>query len=117
MERIRRGIVIIADRNFCTSMFLFGLVACHAFFIIRQHGSTLTYKLRGRRRRVGRIATGMVYEQAMELHFKGETLSVRRITLCLDQPTENGDTEIYMVTNLPPEMATACGRSPPYRVR
>ncbi len=65
LERIRAGIVIAADRNFCTSEFLFGLVARRASFVIRQHGSMLTWTLRGRRRRVGRIATGMVYEQGL----------------------------------------------------
>ena len=104
---IRAAMVIVADRNFCTSKFLFGLAACEAFFIIRQHASTLTYNLRGKRRRIGRIATGMVYEQGMELHFGGKTLSVRRITLCLDKPTESGETEIHIVTNLPHELATA----------
>ena len=107
LERIRAGIVIVADRNFCTSRFLFGLAAREACFIIRQHGSTLNYRLRGRRRRVGRIATGMVYEQGMELHFEGRTLAVRRITLCLDRPTESGDTEIHVLTNLAAERATA----------
>ena len=107
LERLRAGIVLVADRNFCTSKFLFGLAAREAFFVIRQHGSTLTWKLRGRRRRVGRIATGVVYEQAMELHFEGATLSVRRITLRLDRPTESGDTEIHILTNLSPEQATA----------
>ena len=71
--------------------------------MIRQHGSTLTWKLRGRQRRVGEIATGMVYEQEVELHFEGVTQSVRRITLCLDHPTESGDTEILILTNLSPE--------------
>jgi IS4 transposase len=107
LERIRAGVVAVADRNFCTSMFLFGLARRTAFFVIRQHGSTLTWKLRGRRRRVGRVATGMVYEQAMELHFQGATLPVRRVTLCLDRPTESGDTEIHLVTNLSAEQATA----------
>jgi IS4 transposase len=107
LERLRAGIVLVADRNFCTSKFLFGLAAREAFFVIRQHGSTLTWRLRGRRRRVGRIATGVVYEQAMELHFEGATLSVRRITLRLDRPTESGDTEIHILTNLSPEQATA----------
>jgi IS4 transposase len=107
LERLRAGIVLVADRNFCTSKFLFGLAAREAFFVIRQHGSTLTWRLRGRRRRVGRIATGVVYEQAMELHFEGATRSVRRITLRLDRPTESGDTEIHILTNLSPEQATA----------
>jgi IS4 transposase len=107
LERIRAGIVLVADRNFCTSMFLFGLARRGASFVIRQHGSTLTWKLRGKRRRAGRIATGMVYEQAMELHFQGETLTVRRVTLCLDRPTESGDTEIHIVTDLSAEQASA----------
>jgi hypothetical protein len=49
----------------------------------------------------------VVYEQGMELHFGGATLSVRRVTLCLDRPTESGDTEIHIVTNLSAEQATA----------
>ncbi len=107
LERIRAGIVIVADRNFCTSKFLFALAAGQTYFIIRRHRSTLTYKLRGRRRRMGRIATGMVYEQGMELHFEGVTRVVRRITLCLDRPTESGDTESHILTNLSPDQATA----------
>jgi hypothetical protein len=106
LERIRAGVVIVADRNFCTSKFFFGLATRGAYFVIRQHASTLTWKLRGRRRRVGRIATGMVHEQGMDLSFEGFTLSVRRVTLVLDKPTENGDTEIHAVTNLSVEQAT-----------
>lgn len=117
LERIRARSVIVADRNFCTSMFLFGLAARQAFFVIRQHGSTLTWELRGRCRRVGRIATGMVFEQAMELHFEGTTQVVRRITLCLDHPTESGDTEIFIVTNLTSEQATALQVAQTYGTR
>ncbi len=105
--RIKAGIVVVADRNFCTTHFLFGLAEREAFFAIRQHASTLTYRLRGKRRRLGRIATGVVYEQGMELHNGGATLSVRRVSLHLDQPTESGDTEIHIVTNLPAEEVTA----------
>ena len=43
LERIRAKSVMVADRNFCTSMFLFGLAKREAFFVIRQHGSTLTW--------------------------------------------------------------------------
>ncbi len=107
LERIRARSVIVADRNFCTSMFLFGLARREASFVIRQHGSTLTWELRGKRRRIGRGATGMVFEQAMELHFRGQTLTVRRVTLRLDRPTDSGDTEIHIVTNLSAEQATA----------
>jgi hypothetical protein len=107
LARIRAGIVVVADRNFCTSKFVFGLAAKGAFFAIRQHASTLSWEFRGKRRRVGRVDTGMVYEQGMALRFRDETLSVRRITLVLDRPTESGDTEIHIVTNLSPRQATA----------
>ena len=107
LQRIRPTTVIVADRNFCTSLFLFGLAERGAYFVIRQHGSTLTWKLRGKRRRIGRSATGMVDEQSVELYFRGATLAVRRITLCLDRPTESGDTEIHILTNLTAEPATA----------
>lgn len=117
LERIRRATVIVADRNFCTSKFLFGLASRGAYFVIRQHASTLTWKLRGRRRRIGRAATGMVYEQGIELHFQGETLSVRRVTLRLDRPTEGGDTEIHIVTNLSAEQATAAQVTATYGTR
>jgi Transposase DDE domain len=117
LERIRARMVIVADRNFCTTGFLFGLVACAAFFVIRQHASTLTYRRRGRRRRVGRVASGMVYEQGMELHNGGATLAVRRITIILDRPTESGDTEIHVLTNLTSEQATALQVAETYRTR
>lgn len=107
LGRIGEGAVLVADRNFCTSMFLFGLARRGAFFAIRQHGSTLTWKLRGKRRRIGRIATGTAYEQGVELHFQGETLSVRRITLRLDRTTEGGDAEIHILTNLAAGEVTA----------
>ena len=107
LERIRAATAIVADRNFCTSQFLFGLAGRGAYFVIRQHGSTLTWQLRGRRRRIGRIATGMAFEQGVQLHFRAATLAVRRVTLCLDRPTESGDTEIHILTNLAAEQATA----------
>jgi IS4 transposase len=117
LERLHAGMVIVADRNFCTTKFLFGLAGLKAFFVIRQHGSTLTWTLRGKRRRVGRIASGMVYEQGMELRSEGATLSIRRITLRLDHPTENGDTEIHILTNLSVEQATGMQVAEAYGTR
>jgi IS4 transposase len=117
LGRLREGVVIVADRNFCTTKFLFGLAAREAFFVIRQHGSTLTWSLRGRRRRVGRIASGTVYEQGMELRSGGATLSIRRVTLRLDHPTEGGDTEIQILTNLPAERATGSQVAEAYGTR
>ena len=117
LERIVAMMVIIADRNFCTSKFLFGLASREAFFVIRQHASTLHFRLRGRRRRIGNIETGIVYEQGMELHFEGKTLSVRRITLWLYAPTESGDKEINIITNLSWKQATALQAAEAYGTR
>jgi IS4 transposase len=117
LGRLQERIVIVADRNFCTTKFLFGLAAGKAFFVIRQHGSTLTWKLRGKRRRVGRIASGVVYEQGMELHWGETTLSIRRVTLCLNHPTESGDTEIQILTNLSVEQATGLQVAEAYGTR
>jgi len=94
----------IADRNFCTTMFLFGLVVRKGCFVIRQHGSTLSGKrLLGKRRRVKQCDTGMIYEQSMEIDNpdSGETMTVRRITIELDNATRDGDTVMHILTNLP----------------
>jgi IS4 transposase len=93
----------LADRNFCTTEFLFGLRERKAYFLIRQHASTLYGKeLLGERRRVGRTDTGAVFEQKLRIvNQKGHVLVLRRVTIELDQPTENGETEIHLLTNLP----------------
>lgn len=96
----------IADRNFCTLKFLFGIQVRQAAFVIRQHGQ-LEGRLLGQRRSRGRTATGRVFEQNIELEHEGKTLRCRRITLLLDKPTQDGDTEIHILTNLSEEVANA----------
>lgn len=109
LERIEARKVIVADRNFCTTRFLFGLVARQANFVIRQHKVTLLWRKLGKRTQIGRIETGVLYEQAIELVDLDEdkTLTVRRITVKLDKPTESGDVELHILTNLSVEQATA----------
>jgi hypothetical protein len=116
LDSVRGGDLWIADRNFCTQGFLFGLARADAAFVLRQHGN-LPFSLRGERRECGRTDTGVVYEQAMELTDEDATLPVRRITLVLDKPTRNSDAEIHVVTNLPPEAATAAAVAELYRKR
>jgi hypothetical protein len=92
----------VGDRNFCTMDFLGGIADRDACFLIRQHGQNLRYELGGRRQKVGRIETGVVYEQEMCLFPEdGDPWMVRRITVVLDQPTRDGDQEIHVLTNLP----------------
>jgi hypothetical protein len=101
---------IVADRNFCTAGFLFGLARRGAFFVIRQHGATVVGQLQGKRRAVGQDARGQaLYEQALCVTetATGATMVVRRITIELVTPTRQGETEIHVLTNLPPADASA----------
>ena len=99
----------LGDRNFCTTGFLFGIVDREGFFLIRQHASTLTYKLLGRRKGCGNTASGVVYEQSMLLSnpATGATMRARRITVELPEPTRDGESEIHLVTNVPALAADA----------
>jgi IS4 transposase len=98
----------IADRNFCTTDFLFGIAQRNGFFVIRQHAATLHWEFVGKRRACGRIDTGKVYEQTIRAtNDAGEILILRRITVELDQPTRDGDTAIHLLTNVPAKDARA----------
>lgn len=107
----------IADRNFCTHGFLFGIADKRACFVIRQHGQVVG-QLLGQRKCRGRCDSGTVYEQRLRLHnAEGEALDVRRVTVELDKPTEDGDTEIHILTNVPVKAATAAQVAELYRKR
>jgi IS4 transposase len=98
----------IADRNICTTGFLFGVAARRAKFVLRQHRKTLTYELLGKRKKIGPCPTGTIYEQKMRLTDpEGKWMIVRRITIKLKKPTRSGETEIHLLTNLPVRHADA----------
>jgi hypothetical protein len=97
------GQVWVADRNFCTTRMLFGAIRAGAYFVIRQHASTLHWRELGPFRPCGRADTGRVSEQDVEVSdpLAGERVTVRRVRLELDEPTEDGEAEILLLTNLP----------------
>ena len=106
---ISRRDCILADRNFCTSGFMFGIRRQRAFFVIRQHASTLSWELQGKRRWAGEDGRGRnIYEQAIRLTDPdtGETFTARRITIALDKPNKDGDTELHILSNLPKKAAS-----------
>jgi len=102
LDSMQPGEAWIADRNFCTSLFLFQTAANGAYFVVRQHATNVRWEAVGKRRKVGRTETGVVYQERVDLidHW-GNRLSARRITIKLNEPTEEGDTEIHILTNLP----------------
>ena len=110
--------VWVADRNFCTTDFLFGIARRQGFFVIRQHAQTLHWQLKGQRRFCGRSETGKVYEQTVELADEcGNTLTARRVTVELDTPTRDGDTAIHILTNIPEKDANGLAIAAAYHGR
>jgi len=107
LAAVQQGDLWIADRNFCTLDFLFGIATRPAAFLIREH-KNVPYELLGTRRRIGRCPTGVIFEQKMRLtDGKGKVMEVRRVTIELSKPTRDGESEVHVVTNLPPEHANA----------
>ena len=97
----------IADRNFCTIDFMIGIATRSSRFVIRQHGQ-LKGELLGSRKAKGKTGSDRVYEQKLRITSSlGETLTLRRITVKLKQPTRDGDREIHLLTNLPIKDASA----------
>jgi hypothetical protein len=109
LPAIAPGALLLADRNFCTTQFLFGLDRKKTYYVIRKHSRNLYLRKVGRRRYIGRTATGRVYEQTVILTDPetGDEQRVRRITLKLKKPTRDGETEIHLITNLPLQEADA----------
>lgn len=117
LPTLERGDVLVADRNFSTTDFLGAIADREAGFVIRQHARTLRWEPAGRRTSLGRIETGVVYEEPIAiLPEGGEPWQARRITVQLDQATRDGDREIHVLTNLP-ENVGACQVAELYRRR
>ncbi|BAZ23761.1 hypothetical protein NIES4073_51460 [Kalymmatonema gypsitolerans NIES-4073] len=88
------------DRNFCTANFLFTIRLKKAFFVIRQHGS-LGFRELSELKPLGETETGKLFEQEIEISYKGEILQLRRVLLKLFIPTRDKEWEIAILTNLP----------------
>ena len=117
LQTVQERDVWMADRNFCVLSFLLGIARKCAYFIIREHKG-LTWKSAGNPRSCGRIASGRVFEQRVSvLNEEGKRWFLRRVVLQLDEPTRDGETELALLTNLPPEAADARRVAEVYRKR
>lgn len=97
----------MADRNFCTLGFLFGLHARGGSFVIRQHGN-LPWQSLDDLVKQGNNETGTVLEHSIQLTLNQSlTMTLRRIVVRLKHPTRDGDLEIAIVSNLPARDASA----------
>lgn len=108
----------IGDRNFCTRPILAGWHGRGSAFLVREHGRSPNPTVCTALRKIGRIATGRVWEQQVSIDDDaGQPLLLRRIELQLDTPTEDGDTVIRLLTNLSQEKIDAKQAAQLYRQR
>ncbi len=102
-ETVEAKDVWIGDRNLCTQLFIFGIAQRQGYFILREH-QNLPWQASSELQPVGRCDTGEVFEQQIQLTYKGQSLALRRVLVQLNQPTRHGDTEVVVLTNLPPQV-------------
>jgi hypothetical protein len=106
-DEFQPGQLWIADRNFCTVLFLHEVAVSGASFVVRRHAGLPLERL-GPSQPAGRCSSGKLFEQAGSVPDGfGNSLRVRIIRLRLDRPTESGDNEIEILTNLPSAISAA----------
>lgn len=95
--------VFVADRHYSICRLFLCLHDRSAKFVIREHLPQLILQELGKARRIGRVETGVVWEQPVEVTDgkTGRRLKLRRVILKLDEPTEKGESEIRLLTNFP----------------
>jgi hypothetical protein len=118
LQAATAGDLWIGDRHFCTAPAIRLAMARGAAVLFREHGAHPNPTPTGPRRKVGRVATGVVYEEPVQIAATAEepALALRRIEVVLDEPTTDGDTVIRMLTTLPATVE-ACTVAQLYRGR
>lgn len=102
LERAQSGELWIADRNFSTRSILAGWHRRGSAFIVREHGRTPNPTACDAPHVCGRVDTGLVSEQPVSIGTEEDgQLLLRRIEVQLDRPTDDGDTVIRLLSNLP----------------
>jgi IS4 transposase len=114
----RAGDLWMGDRNFCTRPILCGWHQQGSSFLVREHGANPNPRERHKPRRIGKIDTGTVFEQSVSIDDDaGSPVLLRRIELRLNQPTEDGQMIIRLLTNLPASEFSALALARLYRRR
>jgi IS4 transposase len=102
LAQAQPGELWIGDRLFCTRPAIREAHSRGASVLFRESGANPQPTPTGERRRIGRIETGLVYEQEVCLPCPEQgDLVLRRIEIELDAPTTSGDGVIRLLTTLP----------------
>ncbi|HEY2429431.1 MAG TPA: transposase [Acidimicrobiales bacterium] len=130
LSRCSPGELWIEDRNFCAAHFVRQVARRGAFFLVRQHANMIHVEPLSGYVAGGRVPTGTVAEQEVlivEMDGRGRprrdergerlVLKARRVCIALDRPTQDGDTEVVLLSNLPGTDADACRLSELYLKR
>ena len=109
--------VWITDRNFCVRNFLLGIAQRDGYFICREHQG-LCWEELTLPRYAGQTDSGKLYEQWIKIiDDQGKAQKYRRITIKLKTATRDGETELFILTNLPKSVAKAKLIAEMYRKR
>lgn len=104
LETVEENDLWVADRNFCTRAFLMGIHDRGGCFCVRHH-KNMPLETKGRKRRVATSSKETTYEQAGVVHMGGKSLELRVVTVKLKRTTRDGDREIVLISNLPPDVS------------
>jgi Transposase DDE domain len=117
LARLNARDLVVADRNMCVRNFLLGILAQGGFFAIREHAQ-LQWESAGKLRRLGRTEGGRLREQRVSIRTdEDELVYLRRVVVDLDEPTQDGDTYLAVLCNLPEQDADARAVAKLYRRR
>jgi IS4 transposase len=103
---VRKRDVWVEDRNFCTVEFLREVINRDAYFVTRRHGNL---RVEPETEYGDEVETdrGWVSERQVWVCRSGErVLQTRQVRVRLKKPTEDGDTEVEILTNLPAKVST-----------
>ena len=102
---VRERDVWVEDRNFCTVEFLREVAGRRAYVVTRRHGNL---RVEAETEYGAEVATdrGWVSERRVWVTRGGErVLRVRQVRVRLRRPTEDGDAEVEILTNLPAKVS------------
>lgn len=108
-QRVQEKDLWVADRNFCTTAFVFGVSGQRGSFVVREHGSNLPWEPKSKLKKCGQTDTGIVWEQQVLVTHPetGARLVLRRIEVRLFEKTRDGERTIALLTNLPDTVAAS----------
>jgi hypothetical protein len=101
LATVEAGDLWIEDRNFCTRGWLHGVVDRQGHVLVREHAG-LPWTPASELRFIGRVETGEVWEQEVDVEpdGAGEAVRLRRIVIQLDKPTRDGESTIALLTDV-----------------